>query len=62
VNDNDLAEVIDTQIQAQGVACFKVSDGQVFIFTIDTLERLLAGAKSHPSQVAKVFVKSGASA
>lgn len=55
-DDNDLAEVIEDQLQRQGVASFRVDDGHVFVFTTETLEQLLKDAEDGRILV---FVKRG---
>jgi hypothetical protein len=51
---SDIADDADFQIQQQGLASYKTSDGEVFVFTTETLEVLLA--KSIESGVGKVLV------
>lgn len=57
--DGDIGDVADAQIEQQGVASFRCEDGQVFVFTIATLERLLVAAHENGGK-ALVFVKAGA--
>ncbi len=54
-----LKEIVEAQIQQQGVATFQASDGQVFVFTTATLELLLARAIESGEGRAVVFVKRG---
>lgn len=60
IDDNQLSEVIKDQLKSQGVASFRVKDGQVFIFSLKTLEKLLKAAQEDGR--AMVFVKKGAEA
>jgi hypothetical protein len=55
---SDIENDMEFQISQQGVATYKVKDGEVFVFTTEMLEDLLA--KSIESGVGKalVFVKS----
>ena len=55
---DDLSEDVELQINQQGVASYKVSDGEVFVFTTAILEKLLK-ASNKDGQVA-VFVKTRA--
>lgn len=57
-----LSEVIDGQIQQQGLACIKVDDGHVLVLTTDTLEQLLVHAVSSGSGRVCVLVKAGVTA
>jgi hypothetical protein len=50
-----LAEDIKMQIETQGVASYKVSDGEVFVFTSALLEKLLEKSREQGRVV--VFVK-----
>lgn len=45
--------------QANGVASLRVDDGQIFIFSADTLARLLEKANTSSEKCALVFVKAG---
>lgn len=56
----DLGEEVAMQIEQQGVASFKVDDGEVFIFTKETLEKLVVAAEKEGKVV--LFVKTRATA
>ncbi len=55
---SDVNELIEAQIQSQGVSAIKVSDGHVFTFTLETLQRMVEQAQATGRVV--VFVKHGA--
>lgn len=57
---SDLAELINDQLEQQGVSVIRVSDGHVLTFTAETLARLQEAAKKTGRVV--VFVKHGVSA
>lgn len=50
-------EDIEFQIQQQGAASYKVEDGEVFVFTVATLEKLLCKAHESGKGQCIVFVK-----
>ncbi len=52
----DIEDLIDLQIRQQGVATIKVSDGEVFVFTEDTLRKLLANAAANEERRVVVFI------
>jgi len=54
---SDLIQDVELQIQQQGVASYKVSDGEVFVFTTATLEKLLQVSQKSEQGRAIVFVK-----
>lgn len=56
-----VSDLVAAQLEAQGVGCVRVSDGQVFVFTARVLEELLAKALENDG-MAMVFVKRGAEA
>jgi hypothetical protein len=58
VTDGTVADVIDAQIQQQGVSVIRVSDGHVFTFTLETLEALTERAREAGKVV--LFVQTGA--
>ncbi len=43
---DDIAEVVDAQLDAHGVSAVTVSDGTVFTFTLATLEQLVKAAQA----------------
>jgi hypothetical protein len=53
---NGLTEDMDFQIESQGVATYKVKDGEVFVFSVAMLEKLYKAAQETGKAV--VFVKS----
>ncbi len=53
---DDLQEDISMQLDTQGLACYRVNDGQVFLFTKRVLLKLLETAEK--SDHAVLFVKS----
>lgn len=57
MSDNDIAELVNLQLESYGVSCVSVSDGHVFTFTLETLEALVEQAKD--SGAAILFVKRG---
>ncbi len=59
---SDISEVIDDQIEQQGTASIQVKDGEVFVFTRETLEALLARALESGTGRVAVFVRRGARA
>lgn len=52
-----LPDDVEQQIQMQGVAAYKVSDGEVFVFTAQLLEQLLEKAKEGDGRTV-VFIQS----
>lgn len=52
---SDLTEDIEYQLKAQGVASYKVDDGEVFVFSTAVLEKLLEQSKDKGRVI--VFVK-----
>ncbi len=54
-----MQEIVDAQIEQQGVAAIAVSDGHVLVFETATLERLLARAIESAEGRVIVFVKHG---
>jgi hypothetical protein len=50
-----LSEDIEMQLKTQGVASYKVDDGEVFVFPTATLEKLLEASKKEGKVI--VFVK-----
>ncbi len=55
MNNDDLEENIKDQLAAQGCAMYKVSDGEVIIFSKGLLQKLLALDK----ELVTVFVSRG---
>ncbi len=55
-----ISEDVEAQIAAQGVASYKVSDGEVFVFTSAVLEGFLEAAREKGRVI--VFVKTRPSA
>jgi hypothetical protein len=53
---DDMMEVVDDQIRAQGASAIRVNDGHVFTFTVETLELLLSKAVNGK---VVLFVKQG---
>jgi hypothetical protein len=53
----DLNEEIEAQLAHQGVAAIRVEDGEVFILTVDMLDRLRAAADERGTDRVVVFVK-----
>lgn len=51
--------VMETQVAQQGVGCLRVSNGQVFLFSVAFLENLLAKARAAPEQRTHLFVAAG---
>lgn len=60
IDPETLGELIGDQIKAQGCGVVRVEDGQVFVFTTDLLEKLLAASIESGEGMAIVFVKAGA--
>lgn len=58
--DTYLTDLVDEQLRQQGISAIRVSDGHVFTFTLETLERLLEAAEEDGKVV--IFVKRGAEA
>lgn len=58
--DDGIVEDSYEQIEQQGTACYKVDDGEVFMFTTATLEKLLA--RSQETGKVIVFIKTRATA
>lgn len=56
---NDIAEHVEMQLKAHGVTVYQVTDGQVFAFTAEFLERILSEARKSGTDKALVFVKRG---
>lgn len=56
----EVNELIDDQVERQGVSCIRVSDGHVMTFTREMLEKLLARALESGTGRVIVFVKHGA--
>lgn len=57
--DLELSEDIERQIEAQGAAIYKVSDGEVLVLTVNLLQRLLSVASEDR---VILFIKRGAEA
>lgn len=57
--DLELSEDIERQIEAQGAALYKVSDGEVLVLTVNLLQRLLSVASEDR---VILFIKRGAEA
>lgn len=57
--DLELSEDIERQIEAQGAALYKVSDGEVLVLTVNLLQRLLSIASEDR---VILFIKRGAEA
>lgn len=55
---SDIVKNIEGQIEQQGVALFKVKDGEVLVLTTSSLEKLLEISKTHPDGRVIVFIKS----
>jgi hypothetical protein len=53
---DDVAEAIVDQLAERGAASVKVSDGQLFYFTVATLETLLVAARGSELGAACLFV------
>lgn len=56
-DDNDVNDLIDFQVAKGGVSTIKCKDGQVFVFSADTLRRLLRNAEANDDGRATIFVK-----
>jgi hypothetical protein len=57
MSDTDkMFEAVDGRIRQQGYAAIKVKDGEMFFFTTDTLEKLLAKSKENPDGRVAVFI------
>ena len=52
---SDLHDDIEVQIESQGVASYKVDDGEVFVFTTQLLEKMLEQSKAQGRVI--IFVK-----
>lgn len=50
-----LADDIELQIQQQGLASYKVDDGEVFVFTTAILEKMLETSRKEGKVI--VFIK-----
>lgn len=57
-DEEGINENIEAQIESQGMAAYKVTDGEVFVFTTKTLETFLESSKKTGRLV--VFIKTGA--
>ena len=61
--DDTLADAIGAlvvgQLEAQGVGCIRLDDGQAFFFTRPKLEELLAKAIENEDGIVMVLVKRG---
>jgi hypothetical protein len=57
---DDIAADVEAQIEAQGMAAYKVSDGEVFVFTTKTLESFTEASQKTGRVV--VFIKTRAQA
>ena len=55
--DDSVTELMQAQIDSQGVGVVSVKDGTVFMLTTKTLEYLLDQAKKGKEQTAVVFIK-----
>ncbi len=55
MNPEDLSELVEAQIESQGVSCLSATDGHVLTFTLELLERLVARARESGRVI--VFVK-----
>lgn len=55
---DDLAEVINERLKAQGICVFSVKDGHVFTFTLGLLEKLVERAERGDGKVV-LFVQTG---
>ena len=53
----DVVELLETQVESQGVACLTVSDGHVMMFPLETLERLVERAREKGKAI--IFIKTG---
>lgn len=53
--DVDIPQEVEDQIERQGVAAFRVKDGEVLVFTRKTLTKLLKASEN--AERAIVFVK-----
>lgn len=61
ITQEQIDELISEQLERQGAASIRVSDGQVFVFKRETLEKLLAAALENDG-LATLFVKATPSA
>jgi len=52
---SDIADDVEYQLKTQGVASYRVSDGEVFVFSTATLEKLLEQSRTAGKVI--VFVK-----
>jgi hypothetical protein len=57
-----ISEVMLEQVERQGAASVRVSDGHVFVFSTTMLETLLARSFENEDGLVMVFVKRGAEA
>ena len=57
---DDINQDVEAQLQAQGVAAYKVSDGEVFVFTKETLQGLLEASQESGRVI--LFIKTRPSA
>ena len=55
VEEVSLSENLEEQLRMQGVASYRVDDGEVFVFTKETLETLLESARERGRVI--VFVQ-----
>lgn len=55
-----LGDDIEVQIENQGVASYKVDDGEVFVFTTKLLEKMLETSRKEGKVI--IFVKTRAGA
>ncbi len=56
-DDADISDLMEAQLQHQGVGCVRVSDGHVFTFTSATLEAMVEKARESGKVI--VFVRTG---
>ncbi len=54
-----MMEVADGHIKQRGFASVKLKDGEFFIFTTGTLEKLLVRSKENPDGKVAVFIPVG---
>lgn len=55
--ESDITNVFDAQIDFQGVGAIKVSDGEVFMFPVEMLRKLIEVAEAKQSDKVVVFIK-----
>jgi hypothetical protein len=58
----DLQQDVERQIEAQGAAAYKVSDGHILVLTLAMLEKLLAATIESKTDRVVLFIKHGAQA